>query len=227
MRGDQRRKRMAGVAELRQSRSSAISSDMHQRRRAEGADAAVLHDLELALARLAAAEAVGDIGDSPSSCRQPVTSIAAASATSAASAGGRPSQAPTAKATPPTSADDGAGHGRRPDRLGEACASPKPKPAAGSRVKKPRQSAMSAPISLGVSCSAILLSPRDGVEEGAGDVAAPAAERAERLALAVGDLGQRLVVAGLDHLRVVEFVAADRRAGRARAGSRRSSRAWR
>ena len=46
-------------------------------------------------------------------------------------------------------------------------------------------------------------------------MAAPAADRAERLALAVGEIGERLVVAGLDQLRVVELVAADRLAGRA------------
>ena len=45
-------------------------------------------------------------------------------------------------------------------------------------------------------------------------MAAPPAGRAKRIALAVGDLGQRLVRARLDHLRVVELVAAHRRARR-------------
>ena len=58
------------------------------------------------------------------------------------------------------------------------------------------------------------VSPRDRMEERAGDIAAPPAGQPERIALAVGELGQRLVRARLDHLRVVEFMAAHHRARR-------------
>ena len=43
-------------------------------------------------------------------------------------------------------------------------------------------------------------------------MAAPVAGRAERIALAVGEVGQRLVTAWRSHLRVVELMAADQRA---------------
>src|SRR5262245_48838413 len=55
------------------------------------------------------------------------------------------------------------------------------------------------------SSSALL---RDGVEKSAGDVAAPAACRADRLGIAVGEQGQGLVVSGLDQPGVMEFVPA-------------------
>src|SRR5690606_12318890 len=48
----------------------------------------------------------------------------------------------------------------------------------------------------------------DGVEEGAGDMAAPPTGRAERIALTVGQIGQQLVVALRDYLRIVELMAA-------------------
>ena len=92
----------------------------------------------------------------PSSCRLPVTRIAAASATIADSDGGRPNQAVTAKAAPATSPTTAPATGAA--QIASAkFASPKPSLAAGRRVKKPRQAAMSAPIRLGVNCSAMLL----------------------------------------------------------------------
>src|SRR5512135_463497 len=48
----------------------------------------------------------------------------------------------------------------------------------------------------------------DGVEERAGDVAAPAARRAERMALPVDKLGERRVVSGRGQRRVVELMPA-------------------
>ena len=48
------------------------------------------------------------------------------------------------------------------------------------------------------------------MKERAGDMAAPSARCPERTSLAVGEIGQRLVVAGRDQRRVVEFVAAHR-----------------
>ena len=46
------------------------------------------------------------------------------------------------------------------------------------------------------------------MKERAGDVAAAAAGGSERTSLAVGEIGQRLVVSAADERRVVEFVAA-------------------
>src|SRR6516165_12673936 len=58
------------------------------------------------------------------------------------------------------------------------------------------------------------LLPRDRMEEGAGDVAAPAAGLAERVSLPVDEIDQGLVVTRCDQRRVVKFVAAYRGAGR-------------
>src|SRR5688572_15304776 len=58
----------------------------------------------------------------------------------------------------------------------------------------------------------IVSAPRYGVEECAGDMAAAPAERAELVALSVGEFGQRVVAARRGHLRVVELVAAHHRA---------------
>ena len=52
----------SGVAAERGQRAGAQAKAQNQRHRAEGADPAVLHDLQLALARKTAAEAVGDVG---------------------------------------------------------------------------------------------------------------------------------------------------------------------
>ena len=63
MRGDQRQKRVSRDAPSAAIAAQRASSDHHQRDDAERAVAAVAHDLELALARVAAAEAVGDVGE--------------------------------------------------------------------------------------------------------------------------------------------------------------------
>src|SRR4051794_8043528 len=60
--------------------------------------------------------------------------------------------------------------------------------------------------------SFIALAPRNGMKKGAADMAAPVAGGAERIALAIGEIGQRLVIAGGRHLRIVEFVTSDQRA---------------
>src|SRR4029078_4568290 len=52
----------------------------------------------------------------------------------------------------------------------------------------------------------------DGVEERAGDVAAPPARPAERRPLPIGKLGERRVVSGRGQRRVVELVPAHDRA---------------
>src|SRR5882757_1548584 len=52
------------------------------------------------------------------------------------------------------------------------------------------------------------------MEEGAADMAAPIARGAERIALAIGKVGQWPVIASGSHLRVVEFMASNERAFR-------------
>src|SRR5690606_25572884 len=56
---------------------------------------------------------------------------------------------------------------------------------------------------------------RDGVEEGAGDVATPRAGRVEAAAFAVEQVGQGGVAAAFDEAGIVELVAVYRCAGRA------------
>ena len=61
MSGNQHGSHQARIAEVRQ-RGDPQHERQNERADAEGADPAVMHDLELALARRAAAEAVGDVG---------------------------------------------------------------------------------------------------------------------------------------------------------------------
>ena len=110
-------KRVAGSAD-RGNRCPACQEHHHQRDHTERAIAAVLHDFELALARVAAAETVGDIGDAVlvqaagyedrrgqrHDCRkrrrqaEPITDR---------------------KGDAGEDTDDGAGNGGRPERFGE------------------------------------------------------------------------------------------------------------
>ena len=60
---DQGRRRAAPLFDERGERGDAQHQRKRERRRAKGADAAVAHDFELALARPAAAKTVGDIGE--------------------------------------------------------------------------------------------------------------------------------------------------------------------
>jgi hypothetical protein len=54
---------------------------------------------------------------------------------------------------------------------------------------------------------------RDDVEESAGDQIAAAARRAQRLALAVREIGESCIITGRDQRRIVKLVAAHRAAG--------------
>ena len=219
MGGDQREQRIAGCAEPRQSLSSAAAATM---------TSATTPNVPLRLSfmisslrsRVLPPPKPSAISATPSSCRLPVTRIAVASATIAASDGGRPSQSPIAKAMPasrPTMAPaTGAAQiASAKLRLAEA------EPCGRQPSEEAEASGDVGAYSIG--CQLLChtgLALGDRVEECAGDVAAPAAERAERLALAVRISASGSSSPAVDHLRVVEFVAADRSRRPPRAGSR-------
>ena len=129
--------------------------------------------------------------DSPSSCRQPVISIAVPSASAAAAPGDRPAALATACTTLAATADHHADQRRGPDRLASLRSQNR------SRQRQPREEdeaesdVVGDPARGHASARAIawknvpLTSPRRPPE------------RPERIAQAVGDLRQRLVRAGL------------------------------
>src|SRR5690606_29604949 len=66
--------------------------------------------------------------------------------------------------------------------------------------------------------------PRDGMEEGAADMAAPPAGGPKRIALTIGEFGKRVVTARSDDPRIVEFMAANGVAGASERAIRQKTR---
>ena len=133
------------------------------------------------------------MSDRPSSCRQPVTSMVVASASAAATGDRHRKHQRRDIDQAARQPDRDAGERGSPDRLRQRAAA---KIEGGQR--QPREEDEAEHDIVGDLARLSWLSPRDGVEERAADMAAPAAGGSERVALSVGDVGERLVGAGVD-----------------------------